>query len=74
MSIKSDTRYILKHKPSGFYVTSATGLNTQISNAKLYETNAKHQPQEWSDLLATGDYVIIARTETTTVEYEEVPF
>lgn len=45
MSSKSDTRYILKHKPSGFYVTSATGLNTQISNAKLYETNAKHQPQ-----------------------------
>jgi hypothetical protein len=74
MAIKSDTRYLLKHKKSGFFVTSATGLNTKIENAKLYEVNQKKNPPEWSDLLATGDYVIIARTETTTVEYEEVPF
>ena len=74
MTDKTDTRYLLQHKSSGFYVTSATGLTTLISHAKLYEVNGKRTPPEWSDLLDTGDYKVIKRTETVSVDYEEVPF
>ena len=74
MTDKTDTRYLLQHKSSGFYVTSATGLTTLISHAKLYEVNEKRTPPEWSDLLETGEYKVIARTETITVNFEEVPF
>ena len=69
---KTDTRYLLQHKSSGFYVTSATGLTTLISHAKLYEVNEKRTPPEWSDLLETGEYKVIKRTETVSVDYEEV--
>lgn len=72
MTDKTDTRYLLQHKSSGFYVTSATGLTTLISNAKLYEVNEKRTPPEWSDLLDTGDYTVIKRTEIVSVDYEEV--
>lgn len=71
---KTDTRYILKHTKSGFYVTSATGLTTVITSAKLYEVNAGKNPPEWSDLLSTGEYEVVKRTETITVEYEGVNF
>lgn len=72
MTDKTDTRYLLQHKSSGFYVTSATGLTTLISHAKLYEVNEKRTPPEWSDLLETGEYKVIKRTETISVDYEEV--
>ena len=72
MTNKTDTRYLLQHKSSGFYVTSATGLTTLISHAKLYEVNEKRTPPEWSDLLETGDYTVIKRTEIVSVDYEEV--
>lgn len=74
MSVKTDTRYILKHKLSGFYVTGADGYTENIGRAKLYETNADRNPPEWADKLATDEYEIIMRTETTTVNFEEVPF
>ena len=72
MSKKVDTRYLLQHKSSGFYVTSATSLTTLVSHAKLYEVNDTRTPPEWSDLLDTGEYQVIKRTETVSVEYEEV--
>ena len=72
MTDKTDTRYLLQHKSSGFYVTSATGLTTLISHAKLYKKKKKRTPPEWSDLLETGEYKVIKRTETVSVEYEEV--
>lgn len=74
MSVKTDTRYILKHKLSGFYVTAANSYTSNISHAKLYETNADRNPPEWADKLATDEYEIIMRTETITVNFEEVPF
>lgn len=74
MSEKFDTRYILQHIPSGFYVTGVDGYTDNISRAKLYETNADRNPPEWADKLATDDYKIIMRTETHTVRYEEAAF
>lgn len=74
MSEKIDTRCILQHIPSGFYVTGADGFTDNISRAKLYEFNASKNPIEWADKLATNEYRIIVRTETTTVKYEEAEF
>lgn len=74
MSQKTDNRCILQHIPSGFYVTGADGFTDNISRAKLYEFNASKNPPEWADKLATDDYKIIMRTETTTVRYEEAAF
>lgn len=74
MAEKSDTRYILQHIPSGFYVTGADTYTAVISKAKLYETNQTRNTVEWADMLATGEYKIIMRTETITVKYEEAEF
>ena len=74
MSEKIDTRYILQHIPSGFYVTGADSYTERIGRAKLYETNADRTPPEWAEKMATDDYKIIMRTETHTVRYEEAPF
>ena len=74
MSEKIDTRCILQHIPSGFYVAGADTYTANITKAKTYEFNASKNPIEWSDKLATNEYRIIVRTETTTVKYEEAEF
>ena len=74
MSKKTDLRYILKHNPTGFYVTGVDTFTDNISKAKLYEVNKDHRPTEWHDKMATNEYTVIARTETITVNFEEVPF
>ena len=74
MSEKIDTRCILQHIPSGFYVTGADTYTANITKAKTYEFNASKSPQEWADKLDTGDYKIIVRSETITVRYEEMEF
>ena len=74
MTQKIDIRYILKHNPSGFYVSGVDTFTDNISKAKLYESNTKHRPSEWYDKLATNEYTVIARTETITINFEEVPF
>ena len=74
MAQKIDIRYILKHNPTGLYVTGADTFTNNISKAKLYESNTKHRPTEWYDKMATNEYTVVARTETITVNFEEVPF
>ena len=74
MSEKIDTRCILQHIPSGFYVTGADSYTANITKAKTYEFNASKNPTEWADKLDTGDYKIIVRSETITVRYEEMEF
>ena len=74
MSEKIDTRCILQHIPSGFYVTGADTYTANITKAKTYEFNASKNPTEWADKLDTGDYKIIVRSETITVRYEEMEF
>lgn len=71
---KTFNNFVLFHKPSGFYVTGADTFTNDVSKAKIYETNAKRNPTEWHDKLASGDYAVISRSENITVTYEEVPF
>lgn len=74
MSVKSNTRYILKHKQSGFYVTSPGSYTEDITKAKLWEPNNKRDELAWQELSCSNDFEIVMRIETTTVEYEEAPF
>ena len=74
MNQKIDLRYILKHNPTGLYVTGVDTFTNNISKAKLYEVNKDHRPAEWHDKMATDEYTVVARTETITVNFEEVPF
>ena len=74
MTQKIDIRYILKHNPSGFYVSGVDTFTDNISKAKLYEVNKDRRPAEWHDKMATDEYTVIARMELITVTFEEVPF
>lgn len=67
--------YILKHKPSGFYVTDKEGKNFTKQRGYAREWRANYKPDEdyWKKLMETGEYAVIQITEITTTEYKEVP-
>ena len=75
MSKKEDVRYILKHEPSEFYVQSVGSDVTYTPNrnkARLWQPNTKADEVSWHDLVDTGEYSVVKRTETVEVNYEEV--
>lgn len=74
MSEKIDTRYILQHIPSGFYVSRPGHFCENIFDAQLFEPNDKRTEVVWRELSNSEDYKIIMRTETHTVRYEEAAF
>lgn len=72
MNEKKDTRYILQHSQSGFYVTSPGSYSESISNAKLWEPNNKRDELAWKELTDTKEFDLIRYTKTTTEEYDKI--
>lgn len=72
---KESVTYILKHKPSGFYLKDKTGheFTTNRNQAREWKENHKPDEEYWQPLIESNEYVPVKRTETTEIKYEEVP-
>ena len=69
---KETIHYLLKHE-SGFYVKTASGfieLTEDKEKAKRFDPMKKDA--DWKKLYATGHYKTVKRTETLSVDYQEV--
>ena len=75
MSERVETRYILKDKETGLYMTDKNGndFTKRRGYAREWKENYKPDEDYWQALIKTGQYAVIQITETTTVKYEEVP-
>lgn len=75
MSKKEDVTYILKHKKTSLLVKQNTGelvLTDMITKAKRFETNNPSNDKRFSELIQSGNFSVLKRTETTIIDYEEV--
>ena len=74
MSKKENITYILRHA-NGFYVKNSAGALELVDdkrNARKFPVNDIKSNSDFVKLTNSGQYTIEKRTETTTVEFEEV--
>ena len=71
---KENITYILKHA-NGFYVKNSAGALELVDdkrNARQFPVNNIKSNSDFVKLTSSGQYTIEKRTETTTVEFQEV--
>ena len=71
---KENITYILRHE-NGFYVKNSSGaleLTNEKRNARQFPVNNIKSNSDFVKLTNSGQYTIEKRTETVTVEFQEV--